>query len=185
MRANGVGSVRAKMMYWAVAVFGPRWRLTASSSAEREIVCHQIFRAECCPTGALTPEAVAEFSLDDENMSDLARAKILAVARTLKTSGGQILDITPFGNVNTSVESIAAHADRVRDLLSRETPMVTAVPNALPEWGLMYFSPESELPSFDDIPNWDEDEIPVFSEVPTLEDLDLIFPPQEETTFRM
>jgi len=102
MRARGVSKIQADFMYWAVAVFGPQWANPAPASTG----------------GSESAEEAAEVDLDDPVVRAAALAKAAAVARTLKASGGQVLDSSRAGLVVNSLDNIEQNAAAYRSLLT-------------------------------------------------------------------
>lgn len=123
MRATGVPTWRANLMYWAVATFGPSWKL------EKRVVSKQT----CTPGSAgLAPTCTSTSSLENILVSspgvDLSDPEILAaavsktnaVAKTLLTSDGAILDVVSGGTVPADLNTIAASAETYRRVFANK-----------------------------------------------------------------
>jgi Protein of unknown function (DUF1353) len=92
MMAAGVETWRAKLMYWAVASFGPKWKFINPPTK----------------TPQLKKVAISLPGVDLEDPEVLAAvlAKASFIARTLKTTDGKILDITSKETVSGDLDSI-------------------------------------------------------------------------------
>jgi len=117
MRAVKVKEWKAKFMYWAVATFGPDWKL------EKRVV----FKSTCSEIGLKTvcsekPELVESVAvkpsvdLEDPEVLAAALSKAHAVVRSLKTSNGQVLDVTSNGQVLASLGNIEGNSDNYRSV---------------------------------------------------------------------
>lgn len=110
MRASGVESWKAKFMYWAVSTFGPSWTLQAqvtplsvcsSSLGGGGTTCTTTFRVE----QALVETPAVD--LTDPEVLAVALSKATAIAKTLRTTDGQVLDLTSDGKpVLATVEAL-------------------------------------------------------------------------------
>jgi hypothetical protein len=117
MRAAGVEKWRAKFMYWAVATFGPKW--TLAKRVVQEHSCHDSgVGMTCKQVSALKVEVAAlpAVDLDDPDTLAAALSKASAVARSLRTSDGELLDISASGQVSADLESISNNASMYRRL---------------------------------------------------------------------
>lgn len=178
MRANGVAAWKAKLMYWAVATFAESW------TAEKRIVQRTLCRAEnggiaCTSTPSEETVTVTQAGVDLGNPVELAIAlgKFAAVARTLKTTDGETLDITAFGNVEASLESIEENSARLRSVLAtRDYERDPAALGVLSEW---------TAAPLDQIQTWEGGELPLFSEAPTFDDLTADAPAAGSEVFRL
>lgn len=103
MRARGVDKLQADFMYWAVAVFGPQWTNPPP--------------ADDGGTESGPAEDGAMVDLADPVMLAAAVAKAAAVARTLQTSDGALLDSSNAGLVANTLENIEQNAAAYRQLL--------------------------------------------------------------------
>jgi hypothetical protein len=108
MRAANVEDWRAKLMHWAVETFGPSWKLDkkvvmrqqCSSSPGQPTVCTSVPNVEV----ALVSSPGVDLS--DPTVLAAAISKTNAIARTLRTSNGSILDVTDRGHVTATPENI-------------------------------------------------------------------------------
>jgi hypothetical protein len=120
MRASGVPDWKAKLMHWAVSTFGPSWKL------ERRIVLIQ----RCTKTGAAeitcstepkeepTLVTVPPPDLSDPEVLAVAISKANAIARTLLTTQGKVLDVTAAGQVAATVENIQTNSAVYRSVFA-------------------------------------------------------------------
>lgn len=159
MRAGGVAKWKAKAMYWAVNTFGPQWK------TEKRVVYHQRLHSEpgAKPVLMVQPEwseetvALPRPDLEDPRQLAAALAKFAAVARTLKTTGGEVLDIGPSGAISADLDSIVQNADFLAQAL------LVARPDALlqdlglaTDWKGMTLDtlepwPDGALPRYEDL----------------------------------
>ncbi|WP_051337311.1 DUF1353 domain-containing protein [Leisingera daeponensis] len=161
MRANGVEDWRAKLMYWAVRTFGPSWTVERSVVQSQEcteisgnLVCNSVSNV----VTKTVPQAVA--NLEDPEQLTFALAKFAAVARTLKTSDGIVLDVTENGQVFASLSSIEANAESLSKHLSATTPLTKADLGLMASW---------EGLDLNNVPVWANNELPELKNVPTFE----------------
>lgn len=113
MRASNVPEWKAKLMHWAVATYGPDWKL------EKRIVMKQTCIAEKCTAAPATIYAMTSgpaVDLSDPDVLAAAISKTNAIARTLLTSNGETLDVTAFGSVPASLESVEKNAAMYRQV---------------------------------------------------------------------
>lgn len=115
MRASKVADWKAKFMYWAVATFGPDWTLEkrvvfkSHCSKERaKTVCSQVPEFD----NGLALRATAD--LEDPEVLAAALSKAESVARSLKTSNGQFLDVSSSGQIVASLDNIARSSNTYR-----------------------------------------------------------------------
>jgi hypothetical protein len=119
MRASVVPEWKATLMHWAVATFGPSWKL------EKRVVMQQTCSSPAFPPGfplVCTSKPVSKVvavdflpvDLSDPAILAAAVSKTNAVARTLLTSNGEVLDVTVSGNVTASLDSVEKSADSYR-----------------------------------------------------------------------
>lgn len=158
MRANGVPEWKAKAMYWAVATYGPDW--TLETKVVNEVQCHTGPNGSLCTSvPKVITATVATPGIDLENPATLAVAvgKFNAIARNLKTSDGETLDILPTGTVAASIESIESNAANTREIFA--TSAYRLDPNSL---GVILEPKRIELDAID---VWPENKIPNFSDV--------------------
>jgi hypothetical protein len=161
MRAEGVPDWKAKLMHWAVATFGPSWKI--EKRVVQEMTCSSD-NNRCTITPVERQEVVSEPSVDleDPEVLAVALAKFGAIAKTLKTTNGETLDVTAFGNVDASLKSIEENAAEIRR--SVETKEFRTNPDAL---GILV---PAEIRSIDDIQAWPQNSLPTYSAVPGLND---------------
>jgi hypothetical protein len=120
MRTSGVETWKANFMYWAVAAFGPRWTLT------RRVVPKLVSRRVGTKKLAFIQVAevkdmlatLPEVDLGDPETLAAVLGKASAVARSLKTTGGDVLDISASGQVACDLDAIAESADHYRSVFS-------------------------------------------------------------------
>jgi hypothetical protein len=120
MRASQVSEWQASLMHWAVSTFGPSWKL------ERRVVMRQTcvnppgLPATCSsvPTSEVMLVSSPPIDLSDPDVLAAAISKTNAIARTLLTSSGKVLDVTASGPVSATVEGIQASADAYRQVFA-------------------------------------------------------------------
>ncbi len=120
MRAAGVERWRAEFMYWAVSTFGPSWKL------EPRVVLSLTCTASPngAPTCVNTPKfetalvTIPSVDLSDPEVLSAAIGKATAVARTLRTSDGKVLDIGSKGPVLATLENIQANGTAYRTIFT-------------------------------------------------------------------
>ena len=158
MKAEGVPNWRAKAMYWAVSTFGPNWQL--KKRVVQRQACDQL--GNCTITPEIITMIVASPSIDLEDPQALAIAlgKFTSVARTLKTTDGEVLDVIAPGPIEASLQSIEESAALTRQII--ETKAYSVDPDAL---GILS---SSETKTFDALETWPGNELPSFSEAPVL-----------------
>lgn len=127
-RSMGVDVWKADLMYWAVATLGPHWTLQTDKQPVK--TCRVSFGHQICELSWETPASPPEtIDFSDEVVRAAALVKFVAVARTLKTTGGAEFDVTADGPVKTSLENIEASAAAYRELFL--TKHVLTQPEAL------------------------------------------------------
>jgi hypothetical protein len=122
MRAANVEDWRAKLMHWAVATFGPSWKL------ERKVVIEQQCSnvpgqpSTCTSVPKIEVKLVSSPGVDlsDPTALAVAVAKTNAVARTLRTSNGEFLDVTVSGNVTATPENILKSSEGYRQVFASQ-----------------------------------------------------------------
>lgn len=124
MRASGVSLWKAKFMYWAVATFGPKWKI--EKRIAQNLKCDKRFIGKdlvCESEPKLVDEVVLVEGIDLSDPENLAAAlsKASAVAKTLKSSDGAVLDITPLGQTAASLDDIAASSDKYRQIFATKS----------------------------------------------------------------
>jgi hypothetical protein len=157
MRAAGVEAWKASLMHWAVATFGPTWKL------EKRVVLKQrcgqaVGEALRCTTVPQLESVLvdaAPVDLSDPAVLAVAIGKFNAVARTLRTSEGRILDVSSSGPVAVTLEGVEANAARYREIFRAKTFSDTAVDLGVLAWpdsqGLARIDlwPEGRIPSLE------------------------------------
>lgn len=138
MKAANVPEWRAKLMYWAVATFGPDWVITQSTQPVAVASCDP----NCTePSGALTSSSqnawaqtspkydtaiwntewntdAGEIDWNDPEVRAAAISKTEAVARTLFTSNGLLVDSSSSGIVTATLDDIDNNARGYKRLLA-------------------------------------------------------------------
>ncbi len=119
MRASGVAEWKAKFMYWAVATFGPKWIITSRvihnlkcSSVGGNLTCTQIPKVKEKVT------VLPTIDLGDPDILAAVLSKASTVARSLKTTDGDVLDISDSGQVAADLEAIANNATYYRSVFA-------------------------------------------------------------------
>lgn len=120
MRAAGVEEWRAKLMHWVVDTFGPSWKI------EKRVLSESV----CTPAGVGTTTCTSVSKVQDVLVTypgvDLSDPEVLAaavsktnaIARTLRTSGGRVLDVSAEGQIPANVDSIARSAENYRNVFA-------------------------------------------------------------------
>jgi hypothetical protein len=106
MRAAGVPDWKVDLMYWAVSAFGPNWKI--EKRIIQELKCSRSGESTVCANAAVTKDqTIPSETVDLENpeVRAIALSKFAAVAKTLKTSSGQTLDVGPYGQVMAAPDS--------------------------------------------------------------------------------
>lgn len=163
MRAAGVPVWKANVMYYAVATFGPKWKLTTRVTMSQTCTPSNKSAMTCksAPKLQIMSEALPQVDLSDPEVLALALAKVNSVARTLRTSDGKILDVTSTGKVEATLESIERTSE-----LHRAAFTATDVYAAAPKLGL--FSRPEFVGALDDIKPWASMTVPLLSTSPVL-----------------
>jgi len=94
----------------------------------------------------------------------IAISKFAAVAKTLRTSSGQTLDVGPKGQVNATPENTEANAEQFRDALSNK--QYKANPADL---GVMS---DLTFKSLDNVQTWPNGKLPMFATTPSVGQLE-------------
>lgn len=118
MRASQVPEWKATLMHWVVSTFGPSWklerRITLSQSCiprpDGTIACSMV------PTATIALVDVPPIDLSDPEVLAVAVSKTNAVARTLLTSNGRILDVTASGRVEATNDNIEKNSSEYRQV---------------------------------------------------------------------
>jgi hypothetical protein len=116
MRAAGVSEWKAKFMYWAVATFGPKWKLERRIDLKQSCqgVDGRVLFCETIPEVRNEVTASASVDFGDPDTLAAALSKAAAVARSLRTTDGKVLDVSVSGQVPGSLDDIARSADSYR-----------------------------------------------------------------------
>ena len=120
MRASQVPEWKAQLMHWVVSTFGPSWKL------ERRIVMLQNCvslpgqppTCSSVPTSEVVLVTSPPVDLSDPVVLAAAINKTNAVARTLLTSNGKILDVTSAGPVTATFEAVQISAQAYRQVFA-------------------------------------------------------------------
>jgi len=163
MRAVGVSDWQAKAMYWAVSAFGPSWKLERRIA--QDLRCTVANGKTSCATVEASKMMTVESGIDweDPELRAIALSKFSSVAKTLKTSSGQTLDVNRFGRIEATPPSIEANAEAFRDVLSTK-----AYKSDSADLGVLA---EAEALPLDQISTWPDSRIPDFTTAPTLGEL--------------
>lgn len=162
MMASGVPKWKAMLMHWAVATFGPSWKL------EKRVVMEQICTqtedniTNCSSVATIRTVTVRESPLDLSSPEVLALAisKTNAVARTLLTSDGKTLDVSSSGEVSATLASIESNSNSYRRLFKNEDVVFKT-----DELGLLS---QSDKTSFASIQPWEGDTVPSYEKADIL-----------------
>lgn len=162
MRAAGVAPWKANFMYWAVAAFGPDWkvvsRVTMSQSCKsngQKSTCKMAPKIEKVLVTTPPPD------LSDPEVLALALAKANAVAKNLRTSDGQVLDTTATGVVLASPEGIETTSARHRAAFTEKDVYASA-----DELGVL--ASPSLIADLDKVRPWASPKLPVAASSPVL-----------------
>ncbi len=158
MRANGVSEWKAKFMHWAVATFGPKW--TLESRVVQNLQCTNVGEKSVCSSVPKVETIIVDVQsvdLDDPKVLAAALSKASAIARTLKTSNGETLDISAQGNVSSSFEDISKSAGKYRELFSTKAYL-----DSPEELGVLSKWDVEELEGVD---NWNDNKLPLIQDV--------------------
>lgn len=162
MRASGVEEWKAKFMYWAVETFGPNWKL--DKRVRLNLRCRSSDVAINCrqePEVKVEPVSLRGVDLGDPEILAAAFSKASAVARSLKTTNGMVLDVSSSGQVAASLDDIASSADGYRAIFMKDDYMSTpAQLGVLSKW---------DMSGIDQVRPWDNNRIPEYNEAITLE----------------
>lgn len=123
MMASNVPKWKANLMHWAVSTFGPSWKLERRVVMSQKCINAGANNKTCTSVQTIEMVTVSEPPVDLTNPEVLALAisKTNAVARTLLTSKGKILDVSSAGQVNATLASIESNASNYRKLFQRES----------------------------------------------------------------
>jgi Protein of unknown function (DUF1353) len=162
MRAAGVPEWQAKFMYWAVATFGPKWLLV--KRVVQELECRTIDENLTCsqvPKFKSEMISLPPIDLGDPDTLAAALSKASAVARSLKTTNGMVLDVTLSGQIAASnLDAISNSAILYRAAFTNKAyiknPMDLGV---LSQWNAA---------GLDQVQPWEGKQVPRFDEATVL-----------------
>lgn len=157
MKSARVPEWKAKFMYWAVATFGPNWKL------ERRVVFKSVCSAAPLQTTcAQIPEMVETLAvgsvvdLEDPEVLAAALSKAHSVARSLRTSEGRILDASNSGTVIATLDNIAGSSEQYKEVFVAKTFVTDpAQLGVLSQW---------QTASGTEIPVWENHRVPKMSD---------------------
>lgn len=157
MRAAKVSDWKAKFMYWAVATFGPDWKL------EKRVVfkssCSQIEAKTVCSQMPVLQESLvltAAADLEDPEVLAAALSKADSVARSLKTTNGRVLDVSANGQVLASLDNIAQNSNSYRTVFVAKSFVTDPSQlGVLSQW---------QNAKFDAVKAWENNKLPKFSD---------------------
>lgn len=154
MRANGVPGWQAKTMHWAVATFGPDWIIEKRIENSSECLMSPDGHVTCSSVPRIVEgvKMLPSADLQDPEVLSVALGKLNAIARTLKTTNGESLDVTNLGQVDASFESIEANAASFRTVMASETFKVDP--------GVIGILAEPTPLRFDEIESWPQNKLP-------------------------
>lgn len=120
MRASQVPDWKAKLMHWAVSTFGPSWKLEKRVTMKQTCSSLDALRTTCTssPVTEVVMVEIPAADLSDPIVLAAAVSKANAVARTLLTSNGKILDVTVNGQVTASFEGVEKSANAYRQVFA-------------------------------------------------------------------
>jgi len=120
MRASQVPDWKAKLMHWAVSTFGPSWKLEKRVTMKQTCSSLDALHTTCTssPVTEVVMVEIPAADLSDPVVLAAAVNKVNAVARTLLTSNGKILDVTVDGQVTASFEGAEKSANAYRQVFA-------------------------------------------------------------------
>ena len=120
MRASHVPDWKAKLMHWAVSTFGPSWKLEKRITMKQSCSSSDGSRTTCTssPVTEVVMVDIPAADLSDPIVLAAAVSKANAVARTLLTSNGKILDVTVDGQVTASFDGVQKSANTYRQVFA-------------------------------------------------------------------
>jgi hypothetical protein len=162
MMASNVAEWKADLMHWAVSTFGPSWKI------ERRVVMNQKCKTtgtndKTCtfvPTIEMVTVSEPPVDLTNPEVLALAISKTNAVARTLLTSKGKILDVSSAGQVNSTLASIESNAANYRKLFQKQNIVMQTT-----SLGLLS---QTNRTSFASIQPWANNKIPSYAQAKIL-----------------
>lgn len=124
MRASGVPEWKATYMYWAVSTFGPDWKLTPRITFSQSCSTSTAGAITCASTPKVEVALVSKppVDLSDPETLALAISKANAVAKTLLTSEGRVLDVSSSGEVLATLENVQANSSVYRKVFASADP---------------------------------------------------------------
>jgi hypothetical protein len=162
MRASNVPEWKADLMHWAVSTFGPSWKLEKRVVLSQKCTIIDEITKTCTTTPVVKLITVSEPEVDlsDPEVLALAISKTNAIARTLLTSEGKVLDVTSSGKVEANLASLEASAAYYRILFkSDEITRQTA------SLGLLSQTNKTSLAS---VQPWENNKIPEYMQTRVL-----------------
>lgn len=167
MRAANVEDWRAKLMHWAVETFGPSWKL------DRKVVMQQQCSTIPGQTSVCTSVPKVEVKListpgvdlSDPTVLAAAISKTNAIARTLRTTNGQVLDVTLAGNITATPENISRSSTDYRQVFASQD-----FSSSVARLGLLSQASGSELGKVDP---WTGNKLPKLTEALVLNEQNL------------
>lgn len=170
MRAKGVSLWKSKLMYWAVSVFGPQWHLAGKAAPEQgSLPARKAESGGSESQHASRVVAVDSVNLEDPKILAAALVKFGAVARTLRTSNGEILDVSASGPVIGALDSVRENADAYRRLFSADDFGDNEAELGLLDVDLLSRMSSGAVSDLDDFANWPQDKIPSLDSTPSYE----------------
>ena len=168
MRSAGVSKWKAKFMYWAVATFGPKWKI--EKRIKTTLNCIETDNGLNCqsvPTVVEENVLVESVDLDNPDILSVALSKAATVARTLKTTDGETLDISMSGEIGASIASIEQNSEEYRSVFFEGDYLKdTSVLGLLSSW---------DFTDSDSVTVWDSNKLPVYGEVRIAEESPKLF----------
>ena len=158
MMASNVPEWKADLMHWAVSTFGPSWKLENRVVMNQTCISSGVNDNVCTNTPTIEMVTVSEPPIDLTNPEVLALAisKTNAIARTLLTSEGKILDVSSTEKINATLASIESNAANYRKLFQSKD--IVEQTHSL---GLLSQSSQTSLTS---IQPWSNNKIPDYTE---------------------
>ncbi|KJY70277.1 hypothetical protein TW78_17160 [Vibrio coralliilyticus] len=162
MMASDVPKWKASLMHWAVSTFGPSWKLEKRVVMKQKCSVKDSNVNTCSSVPSVQTITVIEPPVDLTNPEILALAisKTNAVARTLLTSEGRLLDVSSSGQVNATLTSIESNAANYRKLFQSQ--------NILSETDRLGLLSQTDKSSLVHTQPWEGNDIPNFAEVGVL-----------------
>lgn len=141
MRASGVSKFKAYLMWVAVRFAGPdKWEVDPESASPKP-----------CKSRVNTPNGYAQVS---DRAQSMAVAKYTGIARTLKTTNGNVLDVVNDELVFSDSEQAQGHLDNLHVAIREEFDY------PINKLGLFSIIREEELEDPDKIQGWQPGQIP-------------------------